>query len=293
MKRVLVTGATGNIGSEVVFYLSELNLKLDLTLGVRHLDSAKEKFYHIPTLQYRNFDFAEPNTFRSALEGVEILFLLRPPQIADVDTYFKPLLEAAKLNGIHKIVFLSVQGAEKSKMIPHYKIEKLILKLGFEYIFIRPSYFMQNLTTTLLPEIKAKRQITLPAGNAKFTWVDVKNIGETIALAIKNFDDYKNKALEITGTEHKNFYEVTELMSTIVGEQITYRSINPISFYIVKRKEGLSREFTLVMLLLHFLPRFQKTPNLSNEYQNLTGKEPTSLEEFIKREQQIFIGKKT
>ncbi|MCM5661650.1 NmrA family NAD(P)-binding protein [Galbibacter mesophilus] len=290
MKNVLITGATGNIGSEVIHYLNEIRSTDQIFAGVRNLESAKAKFQHIPTLQYRIFDFENSETYQPALHNIQLLFLLRPPQIADVDTFFKPLLETAKSVGVQQIIFLSVQGAEKSKMIPHYKIEKLILKLNFKYIFIRPSYFMQNLTTTLLPEIKTRKQITLPSGKAKFNWVDVKNIGENTAICIHDFNDFKNQALEITGKENKNFFEVTEIMSRIIGEEIRFRSVNPISFYIKKRREGMPKEFVLVMLILHFLPRFQKVPKLSNAFQKITGKQPTSLEEFIKRERDVFLG---
>jgi hypothetical protein len=53
------------------------------------------------------------------LKNIDVLFLLRPPHISEVETYFNPLLQSAKENNIKKIVFLSVQGAEKSKIIPH------------------------------------------------------------------------------------------------------------------------------------------------------------------------------
>ncbi|MEZ5024288.1 MAG: hypothetical protein R2728_13685 [Chitinophagales bacterium] len=51
-------------------------------------------------------------------KDIDLLFLLRPPHISKVDEYFQPLFRSAKNNGIDKVVFLSVQGAEKSKMIP-------------------------------------------------------------------------------------------------------------------------------------------------------------------------------
>jgi hypothetical protein len=55
---------------------------------------------------------------------------------------------------------------------------------------IYKSYFMQNLTTTLLPEIVKQKRITLPSGKAKFNWIDVKNIGEATAHLILNFAKY-------------------------------------------------------------------------------------------------------
>ena len=284
MKRILVTGATGNIGLEVVHYLNVLNSDCEIIAAVRDVTDAKRKFSDAVNLQFRQFDFENPDTFSAAFHLVYVLFLLRPPQISEVDKFFRPLLVAAKANGIRNVVFLSVQGAEKSKVIPHNKIENLIQELDFNYIFVRPSYFMQNLTTTLLPEIVNDKRITLPSGKAKFNWIDVKNIGEATAHLIFNFAKYQNRPFEITGTENKNFAEVVDLMSEITGETISFQSINPIRFYFKKRKEGTASGFAVVMTILHFLPRFQKEPEISGNFQKLTGKKPTSIREFIARE---------
>lgn len=126
-------------------------------------------------------------------------------------------MESAKNAGINKIVFLSVQGAEKSKVIPHNKIERLITDKDFNYIFVQPSYYMQNLTTTLLSEIQEHNSITLPSGKAKFNWIDVKDIGKGTAVLIYDFDKHKNQAFEITGSENLNYYKAADLISEETG----------------------------------------------------------------------------
>jgi len=286
MKRILITGATGNIGHEVVHYLNELNFDSEIWAAVRNIEKAKKTFKNYPNLLFRQFDFESESTYSLAFKQIDILFLLRPPHISDVEKIFRPLLNSAKENGINKVVFLSVQGAEKSKLIPHNKIERLIPELHFEYIFIRPSYFMQNLTTTLLPEILTKRSITLPSGKAKFNWIDVKNISEVTANLILKFDHYQNQAYEITGTENKNFGDVADLITDITGDRIIFNSINPIRFYFRKKNEGFEGAFALVMTILHFLPRLHAEPIISDNYQKLTGKKSTTLREFIKREKE-------
>lgn len=289
MKRILVTGATGNIGLEVISYLKDLGSDCEIIAAVRNPEKAKKKFTNFPNLSFRQFDFENANTFSAVFDQIDILFLLRPPQLSNVEKVFRPLLNSAKQNGIKKVVFLSVQGAEKSRVIPHNKIETLIQGLQFNYIFVRPSYFMQNLTTTLLAEIVNRRSITLPSGKAKFNWIDVKNIGEATAILISKFDNYQNQSYEITGIENKNFGEVARLMSEVIGESINYRSIGPLNFYFRKKIEGYKSGFAIVMTILHFLPRFQRTPQISDNYQKLTGKIPTTLQEFMEREKEKIV----
>jgi uncharacterized protein YbjT (DUF2867 family) len=289
MKRILVTGATGNVGHEVVRSLCDLGLGSSVTVGARSIEKARSLFADRPELSYRHFDFDNQRLFSSAFDEIDVLFLLRPPHISKVDEYFRPLLKAAWDGGIRKIVFLSVQGAEKSKVIPHNQIEGLIRSFGFEYIMVRPSYFMQNLTTTLLPEIRQNRTITLPSGQAKFNWIDVKDIGKACAILIHTFEQHRHAELELTGTENRSFKEVTELLSKTLGQPVRFRNINPISFYLSKRKAGMESGFAVVMTILHFLPRFQKEPDISDNYKMLTGQEPTTLKTFVEREKQKFI----
>jgi len=288
MERILITGATGNVGRELISFLFEIETKNRIVAGVRDIERAKKNFFAFEDLEYVNFDFEDNKTFKSALKGIDRVFLLRPPHISDIKRYFNPLIDAIKNQGINEVVFLSVQGAEGTNIIPHAKIEKLILENNLDYIFLRPGYFMQNLTTTLLDDVKNKNKIFLPAGKAKFNWIDVVNIGEAAAVVLDNFESYKTQIFEITGYENKNFGEVAAIMSGILDRNIEYESPNIIKFYRKKRNDGIERGLVMVMIMLHFLPRFQKEPHISDSYEKLTGKEPTKLIEFIEREKNLF-----
>lgn len=288
MSKILISGATGNIGFEVVRFLYNTGTSNRIMTGVRNIEKAESMFKEYPGLEYVHFDFEDFSTFDSALNDVDKVFLLRPPHISNVNKYFKPLISKIRENNINDIVFLSVQGAEKSKVIPHNKIEGLIKKYGLNYIFLRPGYFMQNLTTTLIDDIKSKREIVLPAGQAKFNWIDVENIGEAAAILLEKFANYKNQAFEITGLENESFENVTSMINQIIDNPIKYRSANPLSFYRIKKQSGMEKSMIIVMILLHFLPRFQKEPKISAFYEQLTGKKPTDLKTFIKREKELL-----
>jgi hypothetical protein len=229
---------------------------------------------------------------KNVLQNIDVVFLLRPPQLADVPKYFTPFIRKIKEKEISKIVFLSVQGAENQKFIPHHKIEKLILEEGLEFIFLRPGYFMQNLTTTLLHEIKSENKIYIPSGNLKFNWVDARDIGLVSAHVLNNFEHFKNKSYEITGTEFAGFGEVAQILTEVLGKNIRYESPGPLQFYNAKRNLGVSVPMIFVMLMLHFLPRFGKNQQrLTKVVEEISGKSPVLLREYIEREKEKF-GKK-
>jgi len=291
MKRILITGATGNIGMEVIRYLFELKTTNKIIAGVRNIPKAQQLFARFPGLEYVNFDFENPGTFTNSLNNIDVVFLLRPPHISDIEKFFRPLIAKLKENGVGEIVFLSVQGAEKSTVIPHNKIEKLIREFNINHVFLRPSYFMQNLTTTLLNDIQSKRKIILPAGKAVFNWIDVENIGETCAILLERFSAFENRAIELTGYENENFYTVAALISESVAENIVFENVGPLRFFSLKKREGMIPGMIMVMIMLHFLPRFQKPPVISMFYEELTGRKPTTLRQFIERRKRFLISK--
>ena len=288
MKKILITGATGNVGFEVIRFLEKNGTPNTIIAGVRSIERAKKLFKDFPKIDLVNFDFEQLETFDNALKGIDTIFLLRPPHISDIEKYFRPLIQKIKEHKVNEVVFLSVQGAEKSKVIPHNKIERLIQEFKLDYVFLRPSYFMQNLTTTLLEDIKTKRQIILPSGKAKFNWIDIENIGETSSVLLNKFSDYRNFAIELTGNENLDFFKVVDLLNVSIDRPIRFSSVSPFEFYKIKKKEGMMKGMIIVMIMLHFLPRFQKEPVISEYYEKITGKKPTSLSEFIEREKIKF-----
>ena len=280
IKNVLISGATGNVGSEVIHALQKINHSLYIVAGVRDVEVESKKSNNFK-LSIVKFDFTEASTYAGALQDCHILFLLRPPQISDTQKYFEPLIEVAKRCKVEHIIFLSVQGVEKSKIIPHHKIEKMIVDSKICYTFLRPAYFMQNFTTTLRSDLVNKKLIYLPAGNAKFTLVDVRDVGAVAASVIVNTSIYANKAYELTCNEALTFAEMAQKLSNGLGEKITFISPNLVQFFLQKRKEKVSVMYILVLVMLHYLPRFQKQPAITSCVKDITGIEPILFTQFV------------
>ncbi len=278
MKNVLITGSTGNVGLEVIKALENISHELSIFAGVRNIEKevgvlAKYEGQRI------HFDFTDFSTYAS-FSKCDILFLLRPPQISDTEKYFEPLIESAKAQKVKHIIFLSVQGVEKSSIIPHHKIEKMIVESCIPYTFLRPAYFMQNFTTTLHPDI-VRRQIFLPAGKALFTLVDVRDIGRVAAKVITETNAHVNSAYDLTCSEKLTFHEMADKLSEGLGQKISFESPNLLQFMIRKRQENVSFGYILVLIMLHYLPRFQSTPPITDCIKKITGKKPIEFVQYI------------
>ncbi|MBA3682455.1 MAG: NmrA family NAD(P)-binding protein [Bacteroidetes bacterium] len=281
MKTILITGATGNVGMEVIKCLSDLNHNYKICAGVKDVsnDGNKLMAYDVNIV---HFDFTNSSTYHDALTKCDILFLLRPPQISEVKKYFKPLIEIAKDVNVRHIVFLSVQGVENSKIIPHHKIEKLIVHSRIPFTFLRPAYFMQNFLGSLHNDLVNKKEIFLPAGNASFTLVDVADVGKVAAKVLINTPDHLNRAYELTSSEILTFEEMAEELTKGLGIKINYTSPNLIRFFITKKREGVPTMLILVMIMLHYFPRFQKAPGITKSIEKIAGNLPNSFSDFIK-----------
>lgn len=288
-KNILITGARGNIGTEVLRGFKTIQ-STHCIYAADYLPASSEKIKDtFPDTDYRQLDFAEPESFDKALKDIDIVFLLRPPQLADVKKYFDPFLAAMKKQGVSKVVFLSVQGAKTQSFIPHHKLEKLILEYGMQYVFLRPSYFMQNITTTLFHEIQKHDRIFIPSGKLRFNWVDARDIGLVGAHVLNDFEKYSGKALEVTGSDFCGFDEVVRLINQHTSKQLRYESPNLLRFYFTKRKQGVAPAMILVMIMLHFLPRLGKNESkLTQTVKEITGKVPGCLEDFIVRNKSLF-----
>jgi uncharacterized protein YbjT (DUF2867 family) len=288
-RKILITGASGNVGYETIRGLKEIGSQQEIIAGVRNPKRAENQLAAMENLSIRKIDFENPATFKEALEGIDVVFLLRPPNLADIPRYFEPFIASMQQKGINKIVFLSVQGVENQKFIPHYKIEKLILDRGLEYVFLRPGYFMQNLTSTLLPEIKKEGKIFIPSGNLKLNWVDVRDIGLVGAHILNDFESFKDRSYEITGSEFEDFNYAANILSHALGKNIKYESPNLLKFYIQKRKLGIDRNMIFVMIMLHYFPRFGRNKQkLTNTVNEITGREPIKLRDFVERNKEYF-----
>jgi uncharacterized protein YbjT (DUF2867 family) len=149
---LLVTGALGNVGVEVV---KQLQAK-GYPVRAADVDEQKLKASFGNAIETIRFDFSQPETYGPAFRGMQKMFLMRPPQITDVKRIMFPAIDAAKRAGVKHVVFLSLIGVEKAPFVPHYKVEQYLKEIGMQTTFLRSSFFMQNLNTTHRKEIKCQ-----------------------------------------------------------------------------------------------------------------------------------------
>lgn len=298
---ILVTGATGNVGSEVCRHLSRV-VGVAVFGAVRRLRDGLDERLH--GAAQRVFDFTDPATWASALEGVDRIFLMRPPHTSNIKRDMRPFLAFARERGIEQVVFLSVQGAEDNPIVPHHKVEHVVRELELPFTFLRPSFFMQNLTTTHLPEIRDEHRIFVPAGTGKTNFIDVRDIGAAAATVLTESRgggsanahraDFGRShigcAYTLTGEENLTYREVADRLTRILGIPIRYESARLAPFIRYQLKQERSIGHALVMYALYSVTRMGKAGGATSDFEEIVGRNPRSLDEFIQDHRAILAG---
>ncbi len=272
---ILVTGATGNIGREVV---SDLHAN---GRAVRATASNNASAERVPAgVETVLFDFADAKTYGPALAGVERVFLMRPPQITDMEHTLNPFVDAAREAGIRHIVFVSLLGVEDNPRVPHYAAEQHLRAAGVPYTFLRPSFFMQNLNTTHRAEIRDRDEIYLPVGKARTSFIDTRDIG-AVAAKVLCEDGHDGAAYALTGGESLDYYQVADIFSRVLGRKITYKDPHSLAFLFSTVRHGTPLKFALVMQMLYRSTRNGIADVLTEDVSRLLGRPPRTFRQYV------------
>ncbi len=273
---ILVIGALGNVGAEVVRQVLARGEKV----RAADMDVNKLKEHFGEAVEIVRFDFTDPSTFEETFRGVKRMFYMRPPHITNIQRDMVPSIDAAKRAGVTHVVFLSLIGIENAKYVPHYKVENYLKQINMQTTFLRCSFFMQNLNTTHRREIKERSEIFVPVGKAKTAFIDVRDIGAVAAAALLD-DGHAGKNYDLTGGERLDYWEVANILSNVLERKITYRNPNPLHFLIETVRRGTPFMFALVMLGLYTSTRFGMAEPITDEVKRITGNHPVSFRQYV------------
>lgn len=271
--RILVPGATGTVGEPLVRALLG---GPTVRVGTRDPAGAREAFDVDPEIVH--FDFARPETWGRALEGVDRLFLLYPPGI-DVAS-IRSFADAANRVGVDRVVFLSILGAERLPILPHRRIERHLERTGLSPTFLRASWFFQNFSGIHRQEIVERDEIYVPAGSGAVSAVDARDVAAVAAAALTE-SGHGHRAYDLTGPVALTFEDVATAFSAALDRQIAYTDPDPLSFAVHMYRRGFAPGFVAFMVLEYTAIRLGVGGRTTGDVERVLGRQPRPIGEFV------------
>ena len=287
---ILVTGASGNIGSEVVKQLLGVAPAVSIKAAVHSRQNVK-KVRDGDRVKVIPIDYNERDTLREALKDVDKLFLLTPDVPNAPDLASNAVIEAKKA-GIGHIVKQSVMGADLEAdvgtMRLHRQVEDIIEQSGIPFTFLRPNEFMQNFINFHTPSIKGNNAFYIPLDDAKVSLVDVRDIAAVAVKSLIDEDKHKNKTYLITGPEALSYHQVAEVLSNATGRKISYVNISEEEAKAAMKEIGMSDWLINTVSELSDYFRKGKASEISSAVEEVTGRKPISFSQFARDHAEAF-----
>jgi uncharacterized protein YbjT (DUF2867 family) len=285
---ILITGATGTTGREVVSELRRLG-----ATGVRALvrDPARASFVRDAGFETVEGDFEKPETLDAALEGVERALLLTPPSPQTYE-HHAAFVGAAKRAGLRRVVKLSALGADASAPEGfgrwHGQSEELLKSSGIGWTILRPNFFMQNLLGQAR-QIASQGVIYQPAGDARASFIDARDIASVAARALTD-EGHEGETYELTGPEALSYSDVAAKLSDATGKRVSYVPVTPEQFREGALAQGLPEWLVGALERLNEILASGHAEAVTDAVKRVGGKEPKTFEEFARDHAAAFRG---
>lgn len=219
---ILITGASGTVGRAV---LEEMRRSGKPFRAMYRGEEDKRK---APSgVSVVTADFANKESLRRALDGVDTLFLVCSPipQLVELESN---VIDASRKAGVKHVVQNSALGAgDYPKSFPswHRVVEDNLKASGMEYTILRPNGFMQNIVAYNAPSIRAEGAFYAAMGNAKTSLIDVRDVGTAAANVLNQPVAHARKTYDLNGPEAVSNEEIAKRISRISGREVKYVDI--------------------------------------------------------------------
>jgi uncharacterized protein YbjT (DUF2867 family) len=286
MQMILVTGATGLIGGEVLRRLSQAGVP------ARALTRDMKKAQIMPGVTWLAGDLGRPETLPAAFEGAKTLFLLTH-YLEDMVELQHNAIAAARAAGVTHVVKVSAFAASDHSKAPigrwHYHVEKELQESGLEWTMLRPHHFMQNLLAQA-EYVKNEGAIYSPSGDGKIPYVDGRDVGAVAAVTLTT-PGHLGKKYVLTGSEAMSYRQAAEIIAAVIGKPVRFVDESPEQARARRVREGVPPAVIESVLAIGAYQRAGgKTVTITSTIADLTGRPPRTVAEFVREHASAFRG---
>jgi uncharacterized protein YbjT (DUF2867 family) len=286
--KILVTAATGNIGTHIVKHLSDRGVEVRAL--VRNPDKAAS--IQIRGVEIVTGDFENAASLDQALEGIQRAFLLVnvPGRDLELQGHF---IEAARRAGLRQVINMSMWGAAPDSLISfaraHWEKDQQVVGSGISYTLLRPNLFMQNLLRSAAA-VANSGVLSLPMQDAKVSLIDIRDIA-AVAVTLLVEGGHEGEELILTGSEALTYREVATRIGKGIGKEVKYMSPSLEEVRTARLNAGMSPAQADDVVEIYRLFSSGYGEHVYDTVAKIAHREPISFDQFVHDHAAAFGGK--
>ena len=283
---ILITGASGSVGKTVLAEVARSGQKH------RALYRSKQEAARAPAgTDAVIADFADKASLPATLRSVESVYLVCSP-IPDLVQLESNAIEACEAAGVQRVVLNSALGAEDyPKSFPswHRKVEDKLKATKMAYCILRPNSFMQNVLAYFAPSIRAQGAFYGSMGNARTSYLDVRDIAVVTANALLG-GEHDGQTYELNGPEALTYEEVAEKISKHAKISAKYVDIPVEAQRKAMQDQGMPEWQVTALLELQEYYKNGQGGSVDGLLERLLGRPPLRMDAFLEEYAGEFRG---
>jgi NAD(P)H dehydrogenase (quinone) len=284
MKKILVTGATGQLGTAVINTLLKQISSYQISVITRKEEKREEfqaKGFNAHLGSYDNITALE-----NAMEGVDTVLLISSGDQGDRMQEHKNVVDAAKKMGVQSMAYTSRSLRDRTSlanklMVEHFETEDYILASGLDYTFFRNILYMDAIPQFIGGKMALEKGIFLPAADGQVAFALRHEMGEAMAKVLLS-EVGKNKVYNFTGDKIYSFYDVAAALSELSGKEVKYTAVDTTAFIEMMKQRSVPEP--AIQKILNFITDIKNNQeaDIYSDLENILGRKPTQLKEGLK-----------
>lgn len=287
MSRILVTGATGHLGTDAVNFLVDRMNPSDISILARNPAKAEE--LRAKGVDVRQGDYEDYESLVKAFQGIDKLYFIASNDLVNRLHQHENVVKAAVEAGVKHVVFTSFQrrsdeigGSPIAALADVYiKTEQLLKESGLVYTIMKHALYADALPMFLGDKVLETGVIYQPSGDGKTSFTLRSDMAEAGAIVLTT-PGHENKTYEIAANSSYSFHDIARILTEVTGKTISYVSPTPEEFQTTLLDAGVPKDY--IGFLIGFAKAIQQGgfnfPGTALE--TLLGRKPVSLEEYLK-----------
>lgn len=279
--KILVTGATGNLGSLVVETLLKSVPAENLAVSVR--DPKKAEHMKARGVDVRYGDFHHPESLVSAFAGIDRLLIISSGDLQNRAQQQLAAVNAAKEANVSFIAYTSAANAKDSAFViaaDHRATEEAILQSGIPYSFLRNNWYLENELSTIQAVLNGAPWVT-SAGSGKVGWAGRRDYAEAAANVLAG-EGHNNTVYELSGKPLTQ-EELSTILAGVIGREVPVQQVDDETYGKIMSNAGVPAEVVPFLVAIQSGIREGYLDIESKDFEKLLGRPITTLGDVIRQ----------